>query len=99
MSDQLVKRLRELWFRFATETEDDAAKRRKATAIEAADCIEALESRERDFSAKVSEVVKLVRPRVDERGLIEIPAQAFGLLENIHAENLARRTLSCEEET
>jgi hypothetical protein len=94
MSDQLVKRLRELWFRFATETEDDAVKRRNATAIEAADRIEALESRERDFAARVSEVVKLARSRVDEPGLIEIPAQAFGLLEDIHAENLARRTLA-----
>jgi len=53
MSDQLVKRLRELWFRFATETEDDAAKRRNATAIEAAARIEALEAENATLRAAI----------------------------------------------
>lgn len=40
----LVARLRGMFVRFATETEDEAAIRRKATALEAAARIEALES-------------------------------------------------------
>lgn len=43
----LVARLRGMFVRFATETEDEAAIRRKATALEAAARIEALEARER----------------------------------------------------